>query len=391
MNLAPFGITRSDPPMPTGTIGTPALSGDVGRAVEQRLHDRAGLALALGEQHQRLAALEHGDAAPQRLAVGGAAGDREAAERRQQPAEPTRCFHSESLPMNRIRRRVTHDAIGVSMYAAVHRGEHERPRRRACSRGPRCVIRHPQPRERRRRAAAHDVVDGRGWPAPAGQERLDLGHRASARQQLDRCASTHLVDASARWCRPRPPRRPRVSGPSARVDVARGRARRSTPSIVVDVAADLGDPALGAHPRRRREVQLQRGVGEHDRCRCRGPRSRRRRARRPTAAGGARSSSRTALLAATALTASVTSRPRISAVASTPSTTTPSSPTASVERLGQRRRPPASSVTGDAAAQGGERHRPVHRPGVEVLEPEPARRAPGRPCSCRRRPGRRWR
>ncbi len=26
MNLAPFGITRSDPPMPTGTIGTPALS-----------------------------------------------------------------------------------------------------------------------------------------------------------------------------------------------------------------------------------------------------------------------------------------------------------------------------------------------------------------------------
>ena len=24
MNLAPFGITRSEPPIPTGTIGTPA-------------------------------------------------------------------------------------------------------------------------------------------------------------------------------------------------------------------------------------------------------------------------------------------------------------------------------------------------------------------------------
>jgi hypothetical protein len=35
---------------------------------------------------------------------------------------------------------------------------------------------------------------------------------------------------------------------------------------VGDVAADLGDPALGAHPRRRRHEQLERGVGEHDRA-----------------------------------------------------------------------------------------------------------------------------
>ena len=26
MNFAPFGITRSDPPIPTGTIGTPAFT-----------------------------------------------------------------------------------------------------------------------------------------------------------------------------------------------------------------------------------------------------------------------------------------------------------------------------------------------------------------------------
>ena len=35
---------------------------------------------------------------------------------------------------------------------------------------------------------------------------------------------------------------------------------------LVDIAADLGDPPLGAHSRRGREVQLQRGVGEHDRA-----------------------------------------------------------------------------------------------------------------------------
>ena len=34
---------------------------------------------------------------------------------------------------------------------------------------------------------------------------------------------------------------------------------------LVDIASGLGDAALGAHPRRGREVQLQLGVGEHDR------------------------------------------------------------------------------------------------------------------------------
>ena len=63
------------------------LDRDVGRAVEQRLHDRPDLALALGEQHKRLACLQHGDASLQRFSIGGPAADREAAERRQQPAE----------------------------------------------------------------------------------------------------------------------------------------------------------------------------------------------------------------------------------------------------------------------------------------------------------------
>ena len=59
-----------------------------------------------------------------------------------------------------------------------------------------------------------------------------------------------------------------VGGPQRAVDaghvppVALGDRRRH----VVDVAADLGDPPLGAGPRRRRDEQLQRGVREHHRA-----------------------------------------------------------------------------------------------------------------------------
>ena len=74
MNLAPFGITRSDPPMPTGTIGTPALTAMYAAPSNSGCTSGPRLALALGEQHQRLAGLEHGDAALQRLAVGACRG-----------------------------------------------------------------------------------------------------------------------------------------------------------------------------------------------------------------------------------------------------------------------------------------------------------------------------
>ena len=96
---------------------------------------------------------------------------------------------------------------------------------------------------------------------------------------------------------------------------------------LVDVAADLGDPPLGAHSRRRRDVELQRGVGEHDRADVAALRPPLPHARPPTPVGGARARRAHRLLAATALTAEVTSRPRISTVASTPSTVTPWSST----------------------------------------------------------------
>ena len=44
----------------------------------------------------------------------------------------------------------------------------------------------------------------------------------------------------------------------------------------------------------------------------------------------------------------------------------------------------------DATAQGRERDGTVHRASVEVLEPESAWRPPCRRCSCQRRRGRRW-
>ena len=140
MYLAPFGIARSEPPIPTGTIGHAGLHGDVGGTVEQRLHDRAALALALREQHQRLASLQHRDAPPQCLSVGGAAADREAAQRGQQPAEclvlPVLVGAHEPHAAMRHRR----SDRGVED-AAMRRGQQERPRCRHVLR-PSMVIRH---------------------------------------------------------------------------------------------------------------------------------------------------------------------------------------------------------------------------------------------------------
>ena len=95
---------------------------------------------------------------------------------------------------------------------------------------------------------------------------------------------------------------------------------------LVDVAADLAHPALGPHARRRGDVQLQRGVREHDGADVAaldhaatafaGPLRWRRAAPRAPR-----------VLAATALTASVTSRPAdadggVDAVDDTPSSST---------------------------------------------------------------------
>ena len=84
--------------MPTGTIGTPSFDRQVGGAVEQRLHDRAPLAGALGEQHQRLAgAQDHLQRRrASRSAVPRATGSPPSAESTQ--AKSRFAFHRLSLP-----------------------------------------------------------------------------------------------------------------------------------------------------------------------------------------------------------------------------------------------------------------------------------------------------
>src|SRR6185295_15821003 len=67
--------------------GYTRLHRDVGGTIEQRLDERATLAFAFGKQHERLTAVEHGDAPFQRLTICRAASDRKSAERRQQSSE----------------------------------------------------------------------------------------------------------------------------------------------------------------------------------------------------------------------------------------------------------------------------------------------------------------
>ena len=98
MSFEPLGITRSEPPMPTGTIGDAALAATKAAPSNRGCTSGPALALTLGEQHERLAALEHGDAADQRLLVGDprVTGKPPSADRNQRGND---FFHSESLPM----------------------------------------------------------------------------------------------------------------------------------------------------------------------------------------------------------------------------------------------------------------------------------------------------
>ena len=157
------------------------------------------------------------------------------------------------------------------------------------------------------------------------------------------------------------------SGPSSRVMSRRSRSTIDA-STSLDLAADLAHPALGPLPRRRGDEQLQRRVREHDGADVAALDHAAATLARPAALAAAQ------LLAhrrvgGDRLTASVTARPRMSAVASTPSTTTDALVHRQRHRLGQfgdRRLVAHRHPT----RQGEERHRPVHRPGVEVLEAE---------------------
>ena len=271
----------------------------------------------------------------------------------------------------------------------MHRREEERPVGSARARGPRPSCGTTCGRTRRRWRAPMWYATWSGSDV-AGELGVDLGHRLLLQQCFDRGRAPRRC--SARWCRPR-------SSPSACAQravgagaVVGGRARAIAASI-----SSTSPPASATRRSARTRGDAVRysfstRVGEHDRCRCRDPRSPHRRARRPTPAGGRRSSARTPLLAATALTAARDlGRADLDGRRRRRRRTRRASPTSSVTARGRARRPRSTSSTVDAAAHRRERDRAVHRAGVEVLEAEPARRAPGRWCSCPLRPGRRWR
>ena len=150
--------------------------------------------------------LEHCDAALQRLAVGGAAGDREPAERREQPAEPAvlpllvLAHEPQPAAGHAGRDRRVEDA-------AVHRREDEQPFGRHVLA---TLDRHPAPDadERRRRWSRTTGSTPRLEHALPGELRVDLvigrlapAAHAALRDQLlehlDRCRD------GSRWCRRR--------------------------------------------------------------------------------------------------------------------------------------------------------------------------------------------
>lgn len=95
-----LGTTDAD-----GHDGHTGAQGHVGRPVEHRLHDGSRLALAFGEEHERLAPGEHGDATAQRLTVRGASAHGESTQRGQQPCRcrvlPQRVLAHEAQPPTR--------------------------------------------------------------------------------------------------------------------------------------------------------------------------------------------------------------------------------------------------------------------------------------------------
>ena len=145
--------------------------------------------------------------------------------------------------------------------------------------------------------------------------------------------------------------------------------------LVVEVG-DLLRAAGGPHLGPGVEVHLELGVGEHDRADVATLDDAAAVALRPSRAAGRPARRARSALAATELTARVTSGPRISMVASTPSTRTPSSVT-SRSTLRARAATGSASAGVDVVAERGEGDGSVHGAGVEVPQTEPFGQQPG--------------
>ncbi len=239
---------------------------------------------------------------------------------------------------------------------------------------------------------AGDVVGGPAGRALAGEERLDLGHRSVARcvaGSSSTIAGRRPRRRSARSCRRRRRRRPARSGPSTRVMSRRSRS-------AIDAATSSTSPPISPT---RRSARMRGDAVTNSFSVASGNTTRADVAALDHAAAsliGPLSLTGPQLLADRRVGGDRADRLGDLAAADRRSwrrrrrrPRRPRTPTGPVARASSA----TAGVVGDrdAPAQGGEGDGPVHRPGVEVLQAEPLRRRPGRPCSCRRRPGRRWR
>jgi hypothetical protein len=112
-NRACRGITRADPPMPTGTIGTPALTAMY--TAPSKIGWTPGPSLRSPSGNSTSPSPASSTASARRIASRSAlprlTGNPPSAEN----THPTALnFHISCLPMNRSRRRVSDPAIGVS-------------------------------------------------------------------------------------------------------------------------------------------------------------------------------------------------------------------------------------------------------------------------------------
>ncbi len=381
-NFEPFGMAASVPPSPTGTIGTPVRQARNAAAVEELLGVGSELAGALGEQHQRLAPLEHRLAGPQRLAVGACPASPGTRRARSGTSAPNVPFQSDSLPMYRSRRWVISATNGVSRF---ERWMGDRMNAPSCRQvlGPD----HPGPEVGlgdHDHHAAHEAVEEALAEAQLLAELVALG------RMIDRFV-VHGQPSSARWASTASTISSTVRS-LVSITTASSAARSGSPgpTLVERVASgqvggdglvgQLGDllrpprgPDLGGGV----EVHLELGVGEHDRADVTTLDHATAVLGRPTrAAAGASALARPRVgrhdahragdLRAPDLDGGIDAVHRDRAVVAHASSRSTRDP----RRPARRRRV-------DAPAQRRERDRPVHRPGVEVAEAETAGQRPG--------------
>lgn len=205
MNFVPFGITRSDPPMPTGTMTTPvriatyAAPSNKGCTTGPLLRSPSG---------NSTSGSPPSITAMQRLSASRSALPRLTGKPPRALSRLPKCLllHHLSAPMKRIRRRYTPDATGVSMMLRCVGARMNGPLVGMLSR-PSMDMRHHtrQKTVTMVRTVWYAILSGTDWPASL-VETFVTGARALSRSALRCERAPHRC--STRWCLPRSSHRP---------------------------------------------------------------------------------------------------------------------------------------------------------------------------------------